>query len=78
MVITEPYLKERLIKELEGLPSDKWREVLEFVLFLKGGALQGQAPLPSLPASCLDRLTGLVAWGGDALADAERLYDGSI
>jgi len=78
MVITEPYLKERLIKELESLPSDKWREVLEFVLFLKGGVLQGQAPLPSLPASSLDHLTGLVAWGGDALTDAERLYDGSI
>jgi hypothetical protein len=32
----------------------------------------------STPASSLDRLTGLVAWGGDALADAERLYDESF
>jgi hypothetical protein len=31
----------------------------------------------NLPVCSLDRLTGLVAWGGDALADTERLYDES-
>ena len=78
MVVAESHLKEQLIKELEKLPSDKWREVLEFVLLLKKGQVQGQVPPSSLPASCLDGLTGLVSWEGDALADAERLYDDSI
>jgi hypothetical protein len=32
--------------------------------------------LHTLPASHLDHLRGLVAWGGDAVADTERLYDG--
>lgn len=78
MVVMESHLKEQLIKELERLPSNKYREVLDFVRSLKGGMVQEQTPVPSLPASCLDSLTGLVAWGGDALTDAERLYDGSI
>jgi len=77
MTMAEVHLKQQLMTELEKLPSDKWAEVLDFVLFLRGRVVQEQArtPVPSLPASSLDRLTGLVAWGGDALADAERLYD---
>ncbi len=67
-------LKERLMRELDELPPDKLTEVLDFVAFLRTRKM----PLVSaLPASFLDRLTGLVAWGGDALADSERLYDGS-
>ena len=31
--------------------------------------------LRTVPAGCLDALTGLVAWGGDALLDSERIYD---
>jgi hypothetical protein len=31
--------------------------------------------LRTVPVSHLDRLVGLVAWGGEAVADAERLYD---
>jgi hypothetical protein len=34
-------------------------------------------PAPFLPASHLDGLVGLVTWGGDALAESERLYDGN-
>ncbi len=65
-------LKEKLMRELDKLPSDKLVEVLDFVSFLGTRKVT-----PSLPASSLDRLTGLVAWGGDALADTERLYDES-
>ncbi len=61
-------------------------EVLDFILFLKKryaeGELQkasdhnaGTSRLHTLPASHLDHLTGLVEWGGDALADSERIYD---
>jgi len=67
-------LKQQLMRELDELPPDKFVEVLDFIVFLR----TRKAPLiPSLPASFLDSLTGLVAWGGDALADTERLYDES-
>ena len=65
-------LKQQLVRELDELPPDRLMEVLDFVAFLR----TRKVPLvPSLPASSLDRLTGLVAWGGDALADTEKLYD---
>jgi hypothetical protein len=67
-------LKQQLMKELDGLPPDKLTEVLDFVSFLRARKVPF---VPSLPASSLDRLTGLVAWGGNALADTERLYDES-
>ena len=67
-------LKQQLMRELGELPPDKFVEVLDFIVFLR----TRKVPLiPSLPASFLDSLTGLVAWGGDALADTERLYDES-
>ncbi len=67
-------LKQQLMRELNELPPDKLMEVLDFVVFLR----TRKGPfIPSFPASSLDRLTGLVAWGGDALADTERLYDES-
>ena len=65
-------LKQQLMRELDELPPDKLVEVLDFIVFLR----TRKVPLiPSLPASSLDRLTGLVAWGGDALVDSGRLYD---
>jgi hypothetical protein len=65
-------LKQQLVRELDELPPDKLMEVLDFVAFLRTRKV---LLVPSLPASSLDRLTGLVAWGGDALADTEKLYD---
>lgn len=35
----------------------------------------GRHPTRLVPAERLDRLTGLVAVGGDAVADSEALYD---
>jgi len=71
-------LKQRLMRELDELPPDKLTEVFDFVVFLRTRKVHEEHPfVPSLPASSLDRLTGLVAWGGDAMADAESLYDES-
>jgi hypothetical protein len=67
-------LKQQLMRELDELPTDKLIEVLDFVVFLRTRKVPF---IPSIPASSLDRLTGLVAWGGNALADTERLYDES-
>lgn len=80
MTTAEVRLRQQLMKELEKLPLDKLVEVLDFVVFLRTRAVQEEArpPVPSLPASSLDHLTGLVAWGGDALTDAESLYDESV
>jgi 3-dehydroquinate synthetase len=79
-------IKEAVQRVLDDLPAEKIEEVLDFALFLKARwTAQGESKttvpestaliLHTLPAAHLDRLTGLVAWGGDAVADAERLYD---
>lgn len=74
MALADHDLRERVKKELETLPPGRWREVLDFVRFLKRRPHPGT--VQTLPASSLDQLTGLVEWGGDALIDSERLYDG--
>jgi len=72
--------KDTVINALDDLPADRLGEVLDFVMFLKqrkGADLQ-ELPLPLVkvvPVQQLKELVGLVAWGGDALADAERLYE---
>jgi hypothetical protein len=82
-------IKEAVRHTLDELPAEKLGEVLDFVLFLKEREAakdrpSGQAQPPTtlilhtLPASHLHALTGLVAWGGDAIADSERLYNGDI
>jgi hypothetical protein len=73
-------IKDIVIDALGDLPAENLNEVLDFVLFLKQRRQAGLRPLRKLsvhstPASHLDGLVGLVAWGGDALADTERLYD---
>ena len=80
MTVTATSLKEAIIKVLDELPSEQLAEVLDFALFLKQRArverqkLQ-QPVVKSIPANHLDALVGMVAWGGDALADTERLYE---
>jgi hypothetical protein len=79
-------IKEAVQRALDDLPAEKLEEVLDFALFLKTRWNEKGGPkattqestkliLHTQPASHLDHLTGLVAWGGDAVADAERLYD---
>jgi hypothetical protein len=83
---SEYTVKQAVLRALNELPREKVEEVLDFVLFLKTRKPKGSAHattaqepsglvLHTLPASSLDALTGLVAWGGDAVADAERLYE---
>ena len=81
-MLSEHNLKQAVLQTLDELPREKIVEVLEFVRFLKTqGATkvdtQETASLivRTVPASHLDSLTGLVAWGGDAVVDTERLYN---
>ena len=82
MAISKEPIKRAVERALDELPAEKVAEVLDFAQFLKARwnqeAAQGVAgPEPTrlvlrtVPASHLDRLVGLVAWGGDAVADAE-------
>jgi len=69
-----------LLRTLAILPPQRQAEVLDFARFLKQHVEQrpvGPAPieLRPAPADTLLRITGLVALGGDALADSEALYD---
>lgn len=86
MAISKEQIKRAVERTLDELPAEKVGEVLDFAQFLKARwnqeAAQGVAvPEPTrlilrtVPVSHLDRLVGLVAWGGEAVADAERLYD---
>jgi hypothetical protein len=89
MTALEKQIKRKVEQALEELPADKMAEVLDFVLFLKNRCgeeeFQGTAnrdsgmlTVQTMPASHLDRLTGLVEWGGDAFTDSERLYNDSF
>lgn len=86
MNVLEQEIKREVEEALKEIPSDKMAELLDFVLFLRkryaeeqgrGVADRGRMTLHprTMPASHLDQLTGMVEWGGDALADSERLYD---
>jgi hypothetical protein len=72
---------------LDHLSSVQRRQVFDFAQFLRQQALDETAgnvslPEPRIPlnlvssASLVD-MTGLVALGGDAVADTEALYDGN-
>ena len=85
-MLPEHNLKQAVLRTLDELPREKVVEVLDFVRFLKAQGVKASATeaqiqesanfiLHTVPASHLDSLTGLIAWGGDAVVDAERLYD---
>jgi hypothetical protein len=89
MTVREQQIKREVEQALRQLPAHKMAEVLDFVLFLKKRCAEERSPggthkkpstltLHTMSASHLDRLTALVEWGGDALTDAERLYDDSL
>lgn len=75
-----PPLKEVVIKVLDELPPEQVAQLLDFALFLKQRSQMQYRSLPktgaiAVPATHLDGLVGMVAWGGDALTDTERLYE---
>ncbi len=79
MRVAEQDIKQRVVQELEKLPPEKLGEVLDFVTFLSRHPTRDETYITVcfLPASSLDGLMGLVKWGGDAVANSERLYDGN-
>ena len=80
-----PAIKPELLRLLDTLPRAKQTELLNFARFLHQQA-SAAGPAASLAhpqielhvasATTLLGLTGLVALGGDAVADTESLYDG--
>jgi len=85
-MLSEQHLRQEVLRTLDELPREKLVEVLDFARFLQmQGAKEGipevqpqasaKLTMRTVPASHLDSLTGLVAWGGDAVEDTERLYD---
>ena len=73
-----------LLRLLAALPKPRQADVLEFARSLGqfaevegpvGMKAQARIALRLAPADTLLRLTGLVTLGGDALVDAEALYD---
>jgi hypothetical protein len=68
-------LKEAIIEVLNELPEERIAEVLDFAVFLKTHRPEGGLPtrtLSTVPASQLTLLTGIVAWGGDAVEDTNH------
>ena len=85
-MLPEQNLKQAVLRTLDELPREKVVEVLDFVGFLKAQGVKESATeshvqesanviFRTVPASHLDSLTGLIAWGGDAVIDVEHLYD---
>ena len=81
-----PAIKPELLRLLASLPRAKQTELLNFARFLHqqtsamGSAVsldQPQIELQLASAATLLGLTGVVALGGDAVADTESLYDGA-
>lgn len=80
MVANALTMKIAMLHVLDELPVERIAEVLDFALFLNAKGRHGSVAVPALtlptvPATQLETLTGLVAWGGDAVADTERLYE---
>ncbi len=78
-----PKLEAELLRVLKGLSPSAQAEVLDFARYLQqrtsgGDSAQAEGPaveLRAAPADTLRSLTGLVAVGGDAIAESESLYD---
>jgi len=77
-------VKSELLRVLDALPPSMQAQVLDFARFLHRQIAATepaetfqypQIELHLVPAIALLDLTGVVALGGDAVADAEALYD---
>jgi hypothetical protein len=67
--ITVKLPEDVLIDALRQLPSSRRRQLLQEL------ASEGGPIVKAIPASELDRWTGFLAVGGDALTESEQLYD---
>jgi hypothetical protein len=61
---------EPLVRQLAELPEDERREVV-------AAAQESSAQHPGLSWDAWEAARGLVSLGGDAVADCDRLYDGT-
>jgi hypothetical protein len=68
-------MKDIIIRIIDELPPEQAVELLDFALFLKYRSKVGEFVLKAAPAADLERLVGRLGWGGDALADTERLNE---
>ncbi len=80
MQLSQSTYKEAIIKILDELPEGKLVEVLDFAAFIKEPPTHDEGNpikqnIKSVSAAQLESLPGIVALGGDALEDAERLYE---
>ncbi len=69
-----------MLSLISELSAENLEMVSDFALHVRrsGDNVPSSAPqveVPELAPSHLQGLVGLVNWGGDALADTERLYD---
>lgn len=74
------FYKNALIRMLDDLPAEQVSEIFTFALFIRNRSqVRTDKPhgitVKAIPAAQLEPLVGIVAWGGDAVEDAERLYD---
>lgn len=72
-------VRQRIAEIVDELPPEKAAQVLDFARFVRQQMADeremGETPAPvTVSAAQLEGLVGLVALGGDAVADAER-YD---
>lgn len=76
-------MKPELLRLLDELPPARQAELLNFARFLRqqvaaaSESVDATLAIREAPADSLVYLTGVVALGGDAVADAEALYDGN-
>lgn len=74
-------IRPELLRLLDDLPQPKQIELLNFARFLRQQTTaadihhENAVALHRVSANTLVHLTGLVALGGDAVLDAEALYD---
>ena len=80
MSVAKTFDKNRLLQILDELPEEQAAEVFTFALFLKErfkamSTKSHELTVKTLPAAQLRMLVGIVAWGGDAVEEIERLYE---
>lgn len=66
---------------IDELPKDKVEEIIDFAYFIRQRAKtendeQKQTEKEAISLDEVMGLAGIVGWGGDALEDSERLYEG--
>ncbi len=82
MEANKAVIKEKIVAVLQELPAEKMIEILDFAAFVRQSFLIKEVAnnrtglkIMGVPATGLRLLTGIIAWGGDAVVDSDRLYE---